>query len=53
MPIKHISTSKTTGYWQYGNRTKYYYKSLKEKTIAYHKMLKQVRAIYASKYFNK
>lgn len=53
MPIKNIETSSTTGYWQYGNRTKYYYKTLKGKTSAYHKMLKQIRSIYASKYFNK
>lgn len=49
MPIRHIKTGPTSGYFIYGNSGKrYYYKTLKGKTLAHLKSVKQAIAIHAS-----
>ena len=48
MPIKLTHTGKNTGFYQYGNQKKYYFKTERGMKIAYTKCLKQAQAIKIS-----
>lgn len=49
MPVREYKTGQTTGYFKWGDSGKrYYYKTLKGKTLAHLKSVKQAIAIHAS-----